>query len=212
MDDLFHPIMKALEDYVTTIPDFPKKGIMFRDVTTILSDKDGFKLAIDGLIEALKDVDFDLILGSESRGFIFGAPVAYAMNKGFILVRKKGKLPREVISEDYELEYGSATLEMHADAVKKGQKVVIIDDLVATGGTTQAVIRLVEREGGKVVKIGFVMELEGLKGREKLKDYDVVSRIMFRGVWTDGWGSKPHHSLFVRAERNFLPVFLRFMT
>ena len=115
--------MKALEDYVTTIPDFPKKGIMFRDVTTILSDKDGFKLAIDGLIEALKDVDFDLILGSESRGFIFGAPVAYAMNKGFILVRKKGKLPREVISEDYELEYGSATLEMHADAVKKGQRV-----------------------------------------------------------------------------------------
>ncbi len=143
--------MKALEDYVTTIPDFPKKGIMFRDVTTILSDKDGFKLAIDGLIEALKDVDFDLILGSESRGFIFGAPVAYAMNKGFIIVRKKGKLPREVISEDYELEYGSATLEMHADAVKKGQRVVIIDDLVATGGTTQAVIRLVEREGGKVV-------------------------------------------------------------
>ena len=119
--------MKALEDYVTTIPDFPKKGIMFRDVTTILSDKDGFKLAIDGLIEALKDVDFDLILGSESRGFIFGAPVAYAMNKGFILVRKKGKLPREVISEDYELEYGSATLEMHADAVKKGQEVMVYE-------------------------------------------------------------------------------------
>ena len=182
MDYLFHPIMKALEDYVTTIPDFPKKGIMFRDVTTILSDKDGFKLAIDGLIEALKDVDFDLILGSESRGFIFGAPVAYAMNKGFILVRKKGKLPREVISEDYELEYGSATLEMHADAVKKGQKVVIIDDLVATGGTTQAVIRLVEREGGKVVKIGFVTELEGLKGREKLKDYDVFSLIKYPGI------------------------------
>ena len=182
MDYLFHPIMKALEDYVTTIPDFPKKGIMFRDVTTILSDKDGFKLAIDGLIEALKEVDFDLILGSESRGFIFGAPVAYAMNKGFILVRKKGKLPREVISEDYELEYGSATLEMHADAVKKGQKVVIIDDLVATGGTTQAVIRLVEREGGKVVKIGFVMELEGLKGREKLKDYDVFSLIKYPGI------------------------------
>ncbi len=174
--------MKALEEYVTTIPDFPKKGIMFRDVTTILSDKDGFKLAIDSLIEALEGVDFDLIIGSESRGFVFGAPVAYAMNKGFILVRKKGKLPREVISEDYDLEYGTATLEMHVDSIKKGQKVVIIDDLVATGGTTEAVIRLVEREGGEVVKIGFVMELEGLKGREKLKDYDVFSIIKYPGI------------------------------
>lgn len=174
--------MKALEEYVTTIPNFPKEGIMFRDVTTILSDKDGFKLAIDSLIEALQGVDFDLIIGSESRGFVFGAPVAYAMNKGFILVRKKGKLPREVISEEYDLEYGTAILEMHTDAIKKGQKVVIIDDLVATGGTTEAVIRLVEREGGKVVKIGFVMELEGLKGREKLKDYDVFSIIKYPGI------------------------------
>lgn len=174
--------MKALEDYVTTIPDFPKEGIMFRDVTTILSDKDGFKLAIDGLIEKLKDVDFDVILGSESRGFVFGAPVAYAMNKGLILVRKKGKLPREVISEDYDLEYGKATLEMHADAIKEGQKVVIIDDLIATGGTTEAVIRLAEREGGKVVKIGFVMELEGLKGRERLRNYDVFSLVKYPGA------------------------------
>lgn len=173
--------MKKLEDYVTTIPDFPKKGIMFRDVTTILSDKEGFKLAIEGLIEKLKDVDFDLVLGSESRGFIFGAPVAYAMNKGFILVRKKGKLPRATYSEDYELEYGTATLEMHQDAIKKGQKVVIIDDLIATGGTTEAIIKLAEREGGEVVKIGFVMELEGLKGREKLKDYDVFSLISYPG-------------------------------
>ena len=173
--------MKALEDYVTTIPDFPKKGIMFRDVTTILSDKDGFKLAVEDLIEKLKDVDFDLVLGSESRGFIFGAPVAYAMNKGFILVRKKGKLPRATYSEDYELEYGTATLEMHQDAIKKGQKVVIIDDLIATGGTTEAIIKLAEREGGEVVKIGFVMELEGLKGREKLKDYDVFSLISYPG-------------------------------
>ncbi len=112
--------MKQLEDYVTTIPDFPKKGIMFRDITTILSDKDGLKMAVDGLIEKLKGVDFDLVLGSESRGFIFGTPVAYALNKGFILVRKKGKLPRAVYSEEYELEYGTATLEMHQDAVKKG--------------------------------------------------------------------------------------------
>ena len=173
--------MKELEDYVTTIPDFPKKGIMFRDVTTILSDKDGFKLAVEDLIEKLKDVDFDLVLGSESRGFVFGAPVAYAMNKGFILVRKKGKLPRATYSEDYELEYGMATLEMHQDAIKKGQKVVIIDDLIATGGTTEAIIKLAEREGGEVVKIGFVMELEGLKGREKLKDYDVFSLISYPG-------------------------------
>ena len=158
--------MKALEDYVTTIPNFPKEGIMFRDITTILSDKDGLKLAIDGLIEALKNVDFDVVVGSESRGFIFGTPVAYAMNKSFILVRKKGKLPRAVYSEDYALEYGTATLEMHQDAIKKGEKVVIIDDLIATGGTTEAIIKLVEREGGEVVKIGFVMELEGLKGRE----------------------------------------------
>ena len=122
--------MKPLEDYVTTIPNFPKEGIMFRDVTTILNDKDGFKLAIDGLINGLKDVDFDLVLGSESRGFIFGAPVAYAMNKGFVLVRKKGKLPRATFSEDYDLEYGKATLEMHQDAIKPGQKVVIIDDLI----------------------------------------------------------------------------------
>ena len=173
--------MKALEDYVTTIPDFPKKGIMFRDVTTILSDKDGFKLAIDGLIDKLKGVDFDLVVGSESRGFIFGAPIAYAMGKGFILVRKKGKLPRATYSEDYELEYGTATLEMHQDAIKKGQKVVIIDDLIATGGTTEAIIKLVEREGGEIVKIGFVMELEGLKGKEKLSKYDVFSLISYPG-------------------------------
>ena len=174
--------MKPLEDYVTTIPNFPKEGIMFRDVTTILNDKDGFKLAIDGLINGLKDVDFDLVLGSESRGFIFGAPVAYAMNKGFVLVRKKGKLPRATFSEDYDLEYGKATLEMHQDAIKPGQKVVIIDDLIATGGTTEAIVKLVKREGGEIVKIGFVMELEGLKGRERLKDYDVFTLINYPGI------------------------------
>ena len=174
--------MKTLEDYVTTIPDFPKKGIMFRDITTILNDKDGFKMAVDGLIKELKDVDFDLVLGSESRGFIFGAPVAYAMGKGFVLVRKKGKLPRATYSEDYELEYGTATLEMHQDAIKPGQKVVIIDDLIATGGTTEAIVRLVKKEGGEIVKIGFVMELEGLKGKEKLKDYDVFSLISYPGI------------------------------
>ncbi len=171
--------MKELRDYVAEIPDFPKEGIIFRDVTTILSDADGLHMAVDGLIDMMKDIDFDLVVGSESRGFIFGAPVAYAMHKGFILVRKKGKLPRETISETYDLEYGSATLEMHKDAIKPGQKVVIIDDLIATGGTTEAIVKMVEREGGDIVKIGFVMELAGLKGREKLSKYDVDSLIIY---------------------------------
>lgn len=174
--------MKNLEEYVTNIPDFPKPGIMFRDITTIMSDPDGLKQAIDGLIAALDGIDFDLVLGSESRGFIFGTPVAYALHKGFILVRKKGKLPRETISESYDLEYGSATLEMHKDAIKPGQRVVIIDDLIATGGTTEAIVKMVEREGGVVVKIAFVMELAGLKGREKLKGYDVSSLITYEGA------------------------------
>lgn len=173
--------MKELRDYVVEIPDFPKEGIIFRDVTTILSDADGLHMAVDGLIDMMKDIDFDLVVGSESRGFIFGAPVAYAMHKGFILVRKKGKLPRETISETYDLEYGSATLEMHKDAIKPGQKVVIIDDLIATGGTTEAIVKMVEREGGDIVKIGFVMELAGLKGREKLSKYDVDSLIIYEG-------------------------------
>ena len=160
--------MSSLKDYVTEIPDFPKKGILFRDITTILSSPDGFRMAIDGLVDLLKDVDFDLVVGTESRGFIFGAPVAYALNKGFILVRKKGKLPRETVSESYDLEYGQAEIEMHTDAIKPGQRVVLIDDLIATGGTTEAVVKLVEKEGGVVVKALFVMELAGLKGREKL--------------------------------------------
>lgn len=173
--------MKQLTDYVTTIPDFPKEGVMFRDITTIINNPEGFSMAIDQLVEQLKGIEFDLIVGSESRGFIFGAPVAYAMKKGFILARKKGKLPREVISEEYDLEYGSATLEMHADAIKPGQRIVIIDDLIATGGTTVAITKLVERLGGEIVKIGFVMELEGLKGRELLSKYDVFSLIQYPG-------------------------------
>ena len=173
--------MKQLADYVTTIPNFPKEGIMFRDITTILVDPDGLKMAIDQLIEKLKGLDFDLVVGSESRGFLFGAPVAYAMNKGFVLARKKGKLPREVISEDYDLEYGKATIEMHADAIKPGQKVVVIDDLIATGGTTEAVVKLVEREGGKIVSIGFIMELAGLKGMEKFEKYNAFSLITYPG-------------------------------
>ncbi len=174
--------MKSLDDYVTKIPDFPKEGILFRDITTVLSDPEGLRMAVDGLVKMLDGVDFDLVLGSESRGFIFGTPVAYVMGKGMVMVRKKGKLPRETISEEYDLEYGSATLEIHKDAIKPGQRVVIIDDLIATGGTTEAIVKMVERLGGKVVKIGFVIELAGLKGRERLEGYDVDSLLVYEGA------------------------------
>lgn len=172
--------MKELAEYITTIPDFPKPGIMFRDITTLIQDPEGFALAIDKLCELLKDVDFDYVLGSESRGFVFGAPVAYAMKKGFVLVRKKGKLPREVISEQYALEYGTATLEMHTDSFPSGSKIVIVDDLIATGGTTKAIVDLAEDLGGKIQKIVFVLELEELHGRDVLKGYDVKSLIKYQ--------------------------------
>ena len=170
-----------LKDYVTTIPDFPKPGIMFRDITTVVSSAEGLKMSIDQMVDQLKNIDFDLVAGSESRGFVFGTPVAYALGKGFVLVRKKGKLPRETISQEYDLEYGTATLEMHKDAIKPGDRVVIVDDLIATGGTTEAMIKMIERLGGKVVKICFVMELAGLGGRDRLKGYDVSSLIRYEG-------------------------------
>lgn len=173
--------MKKVEDYVRSIPDFPEPGIIFRDVTTILQDPNGLHLAVDGILEMLKDVDYDLVLGPESRGFIFGVPVAYVQRKGFVPVRKKGKLPCETISIEYDLEYGKAEIEIHKDAIKPGQKVIIIDDLVATGGTIEAIIELVKQLGGEVVKICFVMELAGLKGREKLAGYDVESLIVYEG-------------------------------
>lgn len=173
--------MKELKDYVRSIPDFPEKGIIFRDVTTVLKDPEGFKLAIDSMQEKLKDVDFDLVLGAESRGFILGAPIAYNLKKGFIPVRKKGKLPCETIEESYDLEYGKATLEIHKDAIKEGQKVVIIDDLIATGGTLEAIIKLVERLGGEVAKIVCLMELPELDGKAKLEGYDVETNIVFLG-------------------------------
>ena len=173
--------MKKIEEYVRSIPDFPEKGIIFRDVTSILQDADGLHLAIDLLQETLKGLDFDVVVGPESRGFIFGVPIAYNLHKAFVPVRKKGKLPRETVEMDYELEYGSAVIEMHKDSIKPGQKVVIIDDLIATGGTIEAITRLVEGLGGEVVKISFVMELAGLKGREKLKGYDVSSVICYEG-------------------------------
>ena len=153
--------MKKLEEYVRSIPDFPEPGIIFRDVTSILQDADGLHMAVDSLIDMVKDLDYDLVIGPESRGFIFGVPVAYAQHKGFVPVRKKGKLPCETIAMEYDLEYGQATIEMHKDAIRPGQKVIIVDDLIATGGTTEAIVKLIEQLGGQVVKICFVMELAG---------------------------------------------------
>ena len=173
--------MKKVEDYIRTIPDFPEEGIMFRDVTTVLQDAEGFHLAIDEMQKLLSDTEFDVIVGAESRGFIFGASLAYNMKKAFVPVRKKGKLPCETVEATYELEYGTATIEMHKDSIKPGQKVVIVDDLIATGGTIEAIIKLVEQLGGEVVKIVFLMELEGLNGREKLKGYEVDSVIKYPG-------------------------------
>lgn len=173
--------MKTVADYVRSIPDFPEPGVIFRDITTILQDPDGLQLAVNGLINMVKDVDYDVVVGPESRGFIFGVPVAYAEHKGFVPVRKKGKLPCETISVKYDLEYGSAELEMHKDAIKPGQKVVIIDDLMATGGTMEAIIQLIEQLGGEVVKICFVMELAGLKGRERLSRYPVDALVVYDG-------------------------------
>lgn len=173
--------MKKVEDYVKSIPDFPEPGIIFRDVTSVLQDPDGLALAIDSMKDLVGDTEFDIIAGTESRGFIFGVPIAYSLHKAFVPVRKKGKLPRETISQSYDLEYGSATIEMHRDSVQPGQKVIIIDDLIATGGTIEATVKMVEALGGEVVKIIFLMELAGLKGREKLKGYDVESVICYEG-------------------------------
>ncbi len=173
--------MKKLEDYVRTIPDFPEPGIMFRDVTSVLQDADGFKLAIDSMLKLLEGVSFDVIAGTESRGFVFGAPLAYTLGKPFVLIRKKGKLPCETVSKSYELEYGTAEIEIHADAVRPGQKVVLVDDLIATGGTIEAAAQLIEELGGDVVKIIFLMELAGLNGRDRLKKYDVDAVITYEG-------------------------------
>ena len=173
--------MKKLEEYVRSIPDFPEPGIIFRNITTILQDPDGLHLAIQSMQDKLKDTEFDVVVGTESRGFIFGVPIAYNLHKAFVPVRKKGKLPCETVSMEYDLEYGSAVIEMHKDSIKPGQKVVLVDDLVATGGTIEAAIKLVEELGGEVVKVVFLMELAGLKGRERLKGYDVESVLCYDG-------------------------------
>lgn len=173
--------MKKLEEYVRTIPDFPEPGIMFRDVTSVLQDADGLHLAIDEMQKLVADLDYDVVAGAESRGFIFGTPIAYNNHKPFVLIRKKGKLPSETVSVEYELEYGTATIEMHKDSIKPGQKVLVVDDLIATGGTTEAMIKLIESLGGEVVGVLVLMELAGLKGREKIKNYRLDSAIVYEG-------------------------------
>ena len=173
--------MKKLEEYVVSIPDFPEEGIIFRDVTSVLQDAEGLHLAIETMQDMVKDLEVDVIAGPESRGFIFGTPIAYNMHKPFVLIRKKGKLPCETVSIDYELEYGTATIEMHKDSIKPGQKVLIVDDLIATGGTTKAMIDLVESLGGEVVGIVVLMELAGLQGRKKIEGYRLDSAIVYPG-------------------------------
>ena len=173
--------MKKVEDYVRTIPDFPEPGILFRDVTSVLQDAKGLQLAIDEMRGLLDGVDFDVIAGTESRGFIFGVPIAYSMQKPFIPIRKKGKLPMETVSMEYDLEYGKSVIEIHKDAILPGQKVVLVDDLIATGGTIEAAVKLVEQLGGEVVKIVLLMELMGVQGRDKLAGYEVASVIQYPG-------------------------------
>ncbi len=172
-------VQSKLKNSIRNIKDYPKEGIIFRDITTLLKDGEVLTLAIDQLLESLKDVEFDYILAPESRGFIFGMPVAYALNKGFIPVRKPNRLPSDVIQKEYDLEYGSSILEMHKDAIKAGDKVIIIDDLLATGGTCNAIIQMVEEIGAEVASINFLIELDALSGREVLKNYKVSSIIHY---------------------------------
>ena len=168
-----------LKDYIASIPDFPKEGILFRDITPLLNDAKSYKQTVDTIAEFAKKVGAEVILGPESRGFMFGCPVAIEIGAGFVPVRKPGKLPRATISEKYDLEYGSNELQIHEDAIKPGQKVVIVDDLLATGGTVAATIKMVERLGGEVVGCAFVIELADLNGKELFKDYNVFTLLQY---------------------------------
>ncbi len=173
--------MKKLEEYVRSIPDFPEEGIIFRDVTSVLQDADGLHLAIDTMQDLVKDLEYDVVVGPESRGFIFGMPIAYNNRKPFVLIRKKGKLPCETVEMEYDLEYGTATIEMHKDSIQPGQKILIVDDLIATGGTTEAMIKLIESLGGEVVGVVVMIELAGLEGRKRLEGYRIDSAICYEG-------------------------------
>lgn len=168
-----------LESKIRNIQDFPKPGIGFKDITTLLKDGEAFKAAIDKIVENLKDKDIDYVVGPEARGFLLGAPVAYALGVGFVPIRKPGKLPAEVVSFEYDLEYGTDKIEMHKDSIEEGKKVAIIDDLLATGGTVEAATKLIESLGGEIASIQFLIELEFLNGRDKLKGYDVESIIKY---------------------------------
>lgn len=168
-----------LKNSIRIIEDFPKQGISFKDITTLLQDGDVLKYTIDGIVADLKDKHVDVIVGPEARGFLFGVPVAYAIGAGFVPVRKPGKLPCDTIEIEYELEYGVDKLEIHKDAIKPGQKVAIVDDLLATGGTVAAVTKLIEQMGGEVVSLNFVIELTGLNGKGKLKGYDIMSLVKY---------------------------------
>ena len=173
--------MKTVKDYVTDIPDFPEPGIIFRDITSVIGDADGLKLAVDEMQAMLDGVKFDAIAGLESRGFLFGMPIAYNLGKPFIPVRKKGKLPRETVSASYELEYGTAEIEVHKDDVKPGMRVVLIYDLIATGGTLCAAAQLFEQLGASIAKIVCLLELKGLDGRSRLEGYPVDTVIAYDG-------------------------------
>lgn len=168
-----------LKEKVRVIEGFPKEGISFKDITTILKDGEAFKYTIDKMTEAAKEKEIDIVVGPEARGFLIGAPIAYALGAGFVPVRKPGKLPCETVKSCYNLEYGSDSLEMHKDAIKPGDKVLIVDDLLATGGTIESVAKLIEKLGGDVVGIEFIIELTGLNGRKKLSQYDVKSIIQY---------------------------------
>ena len=173
--------MNPIEPYITSIPDFPEPGIIFRDITSVLTDPTGLRLAVDEMTALLDGVEFDAFAGLESRGFLFGMPIAYNLNKAFIPIRKKGKLPRETVSATYDLEYGTATIEVHKEDIKPGMRVVLIDDLIATGGTLEAAARLVESLGAEVVHIACLLELKGLNGRAKLTGYPVSTVLAYEG-------------------------------
>jgi adenine phosphoribosyltransferase len=176
--------MKTVQDYIRTIPDFPHEGIMFRDVTTLFSDPRGFRLAIDQLLHPYVGVKIDKVVGLEARGFILGGAIAHQLSVGFVPVRKAGKLPGKVISQDYTLEYGQATVELHDDAIAAGEKILVIDDLLATGGTAEAGIKLIERLGGEIVGCSFIIDLPELGGRKRLEalGIDVKALCTFDGL------------------------------
>lgn len=173
--------MSQIEQYIISIPDFPEPGIIFRDITSVLNNPEGLQLAVDEMAARLEGLDFDAIAGLESRGFLFGMPLAYKFHKAFLPIRKKGKLPRETVEATYDLEYGTATIEVHKDDVKPGMKVVLVDDLIATGGTLEAAARLLTQQGAEIVKIVCLLELKGLRGRDRIQDYPVETVVAYEG-------------------------------